>query len=214
MSTTKDTRIISPALLKVDKLIYFAISTMNDNLTLYFMIFIFVLLSVTEQTSISGSRPVSWEPLMWKIMPDAIKWPSILHSFICECSLSLCCIRCLFISYNREHHWGLTIPIIIQITEPKEAKRPNEEWISSHLESERMKRPQCSKLEVTLVMTWVPTLQDIEIMIPNRDLHLFFFELATADYVLKCLNVGFEVDDSMASSYLQSSCPWENIENT
>ncbi len=50
-------------------------------------------------------------------------------------------------------------------------------------------------------------LQDIEIMIPNRDLHRFFFELATADYFLKCLNIGFEVVDSMASSYLQSSYP-------
>ncbi len=137
----------------------------------------------------------------------------LLHSSICECSLSLRCIRCLFISYNREPHCGLTIPIIIQITEPKEAKRPNEEWISSHLESERTKRPRCSMLEVTLVVTWVPTLQDIEIMITNRGLNSFFFELATADYFLKCLNIGFEVVDSMASSYLQSSYLWENIGN-
>lgn len=57
----------------------------------------------------------------------------VLLSVSTEYSLSLHCIRCLFISYNREPHCGLTIPIIIQITEPKEAKRLSEEWISSHL---------------------------------------------------------------------------------
>ncbi len=61
-------------------------------------------------------------------------------------------------------------------------------------------------------MTWVPMLQDIEIMILTEIYIDFFLSWLPRDYFLKCLNIGFEVVDSMASSYLQSSYPWENIE--
>ncbi len=40
--------------------------------------------------------------------------------------------------------------IIIQITEPKEAKRPNEEWTSSHLESEKDETTSMLKARVNI----------------------------------------------------------------
>jgi len=140
--------------------------------------------AVCHKTKNAGSRPPSWESLKWKMMPDNVRPTTLFFYQWVQFTAPL--HPHLFISYNRKPHCGLTIPIIIQITETKEAKRSNEEWIFSHLKVWKDKTTSMLKSKGNTGHDWPlltthiiqQMLQDIELMI-QWGLKSLFLEIIT-----------------------------------